>query len=185
MKRIALRFWALSILMMFTIFVGSCSRYSEPTVETTGDQVKIEFGEHSMIMKKEGNISESDYGMLFGFQLDDVAPNTHAWMSYIDMTVVGQLLSVYPDFYRCSSPGAAKAQSYIQNAGIIAANKDVWNKLTEIDKLFQARTNRVVVKCKGLKLALQEYKRGGQEVNMVGFGSCYLVYEIEYEEKTL
>ena len=89
--------------------------------------------------------------MLFG-GLGDEAPNAfwNAHMAWIDLAEARWLMQEYPDFHRCSSPGADHAKRMIQDHALIAANGRV--RATLQDAVLQ---HEAAVRSGGDRICLQ------------------------------
>lgn len=176
------------IILGTCVFIYSCGGPS-PDVEINGDEVKIQIQDHHLLLKKTADLDES--GMLFGFTLAPAEAYFNGIMSFITMDRVESLRARYPDFYQCSSPGADSAKEYVESVILIAADSQVAGKLRKINNLFKTTKKRIVVKAKGLKLVLQDYKieKGGEEFSVPAKARSkdlhYFIREIEYEEKGL
>lgn len=173
------------------LFISSCSSQYAPKIEISGEEIKINIGDHYLVTQKDADINES--GMLFGFQLiSEMTSDAYftAVMSFIPMTQAESLLETYPDFYRCGSEGAAEAQSYIIDTIIIAANSKVEKTIRKIAKLFALHEKHIIAKFEGFEITVQEYKikKEGMKIpipiNQISSQIHYLINEIEYEERS-
>ena len=129
--------------------------------------------------------------MIFGFQTGEeteAGAYYDGWMSYITMKDVEWLTRLYPDFYRCDSPGANLAKDQAKEAKFFAADESIVKKIGEIRSLFGTSKTRIVVTISGMEIGIDEHKYKGIPVDYSRGGKdpdpFILINSLEYEVKT-
>lgn len=87
---------------------------------------------------------------------------THATTSGLPIRHARVIAARYPDFHRCSSPGAAQAKNFIENVAFVATDRAARDTLGEALALFQERLgqngDRTCVRVKGAPLVLDSVR---------------------------
>lgn len=155
-----------------------------PQVVIDKGEVQIRNKYHFAVLKK-GTLFSAQ-GMLLG--MDKGHFYYHAWIAYLPMDKVQELLGKYPDFYRCDSPGANEAKASTLMADLVAADRSVENKIRQAKKCYEKAkksNKRSFVTFKGTNLRLYLWKMWGMAVTGDTESKEYLVEAIECEEKSL
>jgi hypothetical protein len=105
----------------------------------------------------------SDSYMVFG-GLNDQPKNslTHATVATLAMRHAEAIHQRYPDFHRCSSPGAAQAKRWIEQMDFIGANRRTRKALVDVidrhERSLRSGGDRVCLRVSGAELALESLK---------------------------
>ena len=129
---------------------------NEPYVEED-NELYVEAGDFDVYFKLLETFSETY--MLFGGD-----PVTHKgafnnfWLAGISMEDARPIYAKYPDFYRCASPGAARAKKALKTMNIITADSYVLAALNEAVAELNNRIgrggDRVAVRLEGVTLEM-------------------------------
>ena len=97
--------------------------------------------------------------MLFGGDLvTHEAAFNNFWLAAISMEDARPIYEKHPDFYMCTSPGAARAKKAVKTMNIIAGDSDVLDALNEAVSEFNRRIgkggDRIAVRLEGVKLEM-------------------------------
>ena len=97
--------------------------------------------------------------LLFGGDLvSDEAAFNNFWLATISIDDARPIYEKYPDFYRCASPGAARAKEALKMMNIIVTDSDVLGALKEAVSEFNRRIgkggDRVAVRLEGARLEM-------------------------------
>lgn len=133
---------------------GVGTRIEGREVVLNADQLEARF---SMV----GTLDESY--MLFGGDTQQ-RPNsiTHATLAGLATHQARFIAERYPDFHRCSSPGAKQAQAFTQPMSFVAADRAALDTLSEALALFEERLredgDRTCIHVKGAPLSLDSVR---------------------------
>jgi len=129
---------------------------NEPYVEED-NELYVEAGDFDVYFKLVEPFSETF--MLFGGD-----PVTHKgafnnfWLAGISMEDAPPIYAKYPDFYRCASPGAARAKKALKTMNIVTADSYVLAALNEAVAELNNRIgrggDRVAVRLEGVTLEM-------------------------------
>jgi hypothetical protein len=158
-------------------------------VRVDGRQVTVQTDDFEARFARLGPISESY--MIFGGTNDQPKNSVmHASVATLAMRHAELIHQSYPDFQKCSSPGAAQAKRWIDQMNFIGANRSARKGLIEAidlhDRSLRSGGERVCLKVSGSELTLESLHLradGSDATRQVGpaFGRMkfYLAEEVE------
>lgn len=148
------------ILAAVAIVVDHWQRPAKEDVTITEDnKLVVEAGDFDVYFELLEPFSETY--MVFGFQhMDHKDSFNNFWLSGIPLWEVQPIYDEHPDFYKCKSPGAARAQKLTRSMNIISADSSVTDALHEAVSAFKhsfgRNGDRVAVILEGVKLEMTE-----------------------------
>ena len=136
-----------------------------------GGQVVVETEQLEARFSRLGAVSESF--MLFGGS-DDRAANslTDATLATLAIRHAQLIHQTYPDFHKCKSPGAPRAQRLTQTTSFIGADGDAESALVEAVDLHRRRVrasgDRTCLTVSGEELALDSVRGKADGTDLTG-----------------
>jgi hypothetical protein len=129
----------------------------EYTVVVENNELYVEAGDFKGYFELGKPFSETY--IVFGIQqMDPKYIFNNFWLSGIPIEDARPLYTVYPDFYKCKSPGAARATKLTRDMNIISADSSVTDALNEAISAFhnshRGDGDRVAVVLEGVKLKM-------------------------------
>jgi hypothetical protein len=132
------------------------------SVEVETDDFKLRFSQQDAF---------SDSFMVFGGRSGDLKNNPiQVSFSVLTLDQARSIHRKYPDFHRCKSPGAPKAQRLIEDMSFVATDTRVRDILSEVVKLHEKRIgsggNRTCMSVTGFEVELESVqdKKYGEDV---------------------
>jgi len=158
-------------------------------VRVDGRQVTVRTDDFEARFARLGPISDS-YMIFGGTNKQPKNSVMHASVTTLAMRHAELIHQSYPDFHKCSSPGAAQAKRWIDQMNFIGANRSARKGLIEVvdlhDRSLRSGGERVCLKVSGSELALESLhlRADGSDVTRQfepAFGRMkfYLAEEVE------
>ena len=137
-----------TILVVLLVLTG-CSK---PSHSIRGEEVIVSLRQIDVHFKRGRNFS--DTYMVFGAGDSGRADTiSQIFISGIELYQAISIYEMYPDFYKCKSPGAAVAQNALLSLHIIPADSEVLNILknavSQFEKNLKNHGDRIFVKLEG------------------------------------
>jgi hypothetical protein len=152
-------FICIAVILAAVFFIrGYWQRSAKEAVAFTEDnELYVEAGDVDAYFELHEEFSET-YMLFGGIRMTHETAFNEFSLSAISMADLRPIYREHPDFYRCKSPGAPKAQKAMQEMNIIAADSSVLEALNEAVSEFNNSTgkgiDRVVVYLEGVKLEM-------------------------------
>lgn len=152
------RFVFLSLLLALALYGYTKFFESDATVVYTGNSVVRDSGELQIEFTPGRSFSE--VYMIFGGDISRRLPNSFNDVTLAALVIddAAQISRRYPDFHRCSSPGAALAQGSIETLSLMAELEKVAATIEESLVLHTERLStqaeRTCIKLEGNDLSL-------------------------------
>jgi len=134
-----------------------------------GREVKLETADFDVRFSRLGSFSEAY--MVFGGNNEQPRNSfTHTTLSTLAMRHAELIHQTYPDFHRCSSPGAAQAKRWIETMNLVATTRAVERVLVDTVDVHAERIRgsgeRTCVSLAGASLSLESVrmKRDGRDL---------------------
>ena len=166
-------------MMAAVTVVTGCGQYAaEETVANNEDtdttfefnELYVEAGDFDVYFALRETFSET-YMLFGGDKVTHEAAFNNFWLAAISMEDARPIYDKYPDFYRCASPGAARAKKAVKMMNIIATDSDVLEALKEAVSEFNSRIgkggDRVAVRLEGVKLEMTAAMVRGADQDML------------------
>lgn len=117
----------------------------------------VEAGDFDVYFSLREPFSET-YMLFGGDRVTHEAAFNDFWLAAISMEDARPIYEEHPDFYRCASPGAARAKKAVQTMNIVTADSDVLDGLNAAVSEFNDRIgqggDRVAVRLEGVQLEM-------------------------------
>lgn len=165
-------------------------------VTVEGREVALETADLDVRFSRLGSFSEAY--MVFGGNNEQPRNSlSHATLAALAMRHAELIYQTYPDFHRCSSPGAAQAKRWVETLNLVATTRAVERVLVEAVDVHAERVRdngeRTCVSLAGAPLSLESVRTRGdghdltQDVERAfGGASFYLAERAELVDcKTL
>ncbi len=144
------------IYSLVTVFlVSGCSQpnqSSQPTQYTSGEEIIVSLTNLDIHFERSGSFSET-YTVFGGSDLSKENMIEKISIYGIPMDKAISIYERYPDFHKCSSPGAALAKNELVDLHIIPVDSEVLNILKNTISQYEKNLNndgdRISVKLEG------------------------------------
>lgn len=140
-------------------FVNETITISEDEAVTISEdnELYVEAGDFDVYFALLEPFSET-YMLFGGDRVTHEGAFNNFWLAAISMEDARPIYEKHPDFYRCASPGAARAKKALQTMNIVTADSYVLEALNEAVSEFNDRIgqggDRVAVRLEGVKLEM-------------------------------
>ncbi len=137
--------------------------------ELSDRELVIETGDLEVHFERRGGF-HSEHMVFGGLNTEPRNTLTNATLSVLDMNYARALSDRYPDFHRCSSPGAAQAKDQIHVVNVIAIDGATRGKLHDVVDLHMKRVRQsgartcVALSGEHLSLASVRLRDSGRDV---------------------
>ena len=137
------------IILVVLLVLTGCSK---PSHSIRGEEVIVSLRQMDIHFERAGDFSDSY--MVFGAGDSGRADTiSQIFISGIELYQAISIYEMYPDFYKCKSPGAAVAQNALLSLHIIPADSEVLNILknavSQFEKNLKNHGDRIFVKLEG------------------------------------
>lgn len=124
------------IFLMAAVFVGmtlftACGMFSDSAYFNEDEELIVDAGDLDVYFELTQSFSET-YMIFGGQRLNHKNAIGSVTLSAIGMADAIPIYERYPDFTRCSSPGAAQAKNAVNQMNLVAADSDVLDTLKEV-----------------------------------------------------
>ena len=153
-------------MMAAVAMLPGCGQDSVTETVTTGNdtvvtlemnELYVEAGDFDVYFALHEPFDET-YLLFGGDLVTHEAAFNNFWLAVISMEDARPIYEKYPDFYRCASPGAARAKKALTMMNIIVTDSDVLKALKEAVSEFNRRIgkggDRVAVRLEGARLEM-------------------------------
>jgi len=141
---------------------------SSPGATITASEVVVSSGNMELTFTRGASFGETY--MVFGGMVTDRADMiTKATVVGLGMEAAIPIFNRFPDFHRCSSPGASLAQGATRQMNIVPANPQVQSKLEQTlaahEASIQQGGDRVCVRLEGDVLEFASARIDGEDIS--------------------